>query len=249
MGNGNSHEYTSVDELIKKALYKQAEKDSDIDLEEAWSKFNKRYRTNKQKPVLKLLATACLICTVLGSIIFFLPTEGGAFTSKIFKNIKLFLSGKVQSTEISYGSPGQKEKTENYLKPEVLRTLEDVPYNVLLPVDMMGNYEIEEINTNKLGNSTELNIILTGKNSESIIITEINTTKGFRQGSSYDIEDAQMKNVKVKGQDAALINYKNKLLSLSWVDNDIFISIEGNISQDDILMLSNSMKRIDYLTK
>ncbi|WP_159426262.1 DUF4367 domain-containing protein, partial [Desulfolucanica intricata] len=153
--------------------------------------------------------------------------------------------GKVQSTEISFSSPGQKEKTENYLKPEVHRTLKEVPYNILLPVDMIGSYEIEEINTNKMGNSTEVNITLTGKNSETITITEINTTKGFRQGSSYDIEDAQMKNVKVKGQDATLINYKNKLLSLSWVDNDIFISIRGNISQDDILMLANSMRRID----
>ena len=243
MGNHRSHEYTSVDELMKKSLQQRTEKDTDIDLDEAWEKFNKKYCIKKQKPFLKL-AVACLICTILGVSILSLPTEGGAFGSKLFKNIKLFLSGKVQSTEISFNSPSKKESTENYLNPEVHRTLQDVPYNVLLPVEMMGFYKIKEVNTNNMGNSTEVNIILIRDTSEPITITEINATKGFRQGNSYDTEDAIMKNIKIKGQEATLIHYKNNIVSISWIDNDIFISIEGNISTDDILMLANSMKRV-----
>jgi hypothetical protein len=243
MGNHSPHEYTSVDELIKKALQQRAENDNDIDLDEAWESFNKKYYIKKQKPFLKL-AVACLICSILGASILIIPTEGGAFGSKLFNNIKLFLSGKVQSTEISFNSPGKKENTENYLNPDVLRILQDVPYNILLPVEMMGFYKIKEVDTNNLGNSTEVAILLTRGTSEPITITEINTTKGFRQGNSFDTEDATMKNINIKGQEATLIQYKNNIYCLSWIDNDIFISIEGNIPTDDILMLANSMKRV-----
>lgn len=106
-----------------------------------------------------------MIGLILGTPLFLFPAEGGAYGSKIFKNIKLFISGKVQSAEISFNSsPGEKnESTENYLKPEILRTLQDVPYKVLLPVDMMGIYEIEKVETTNLGNSTEVNITMTGK--------------------------------------------------------------------------------------
>ncbi|PHJ37916.1 hypothetical protein P378_13080 [Desulforamulus profundi] len=58
-------------------------------------------------------------------------------------------------------------------------------------------------------------------------------------------EDAVMKKANVKGQEATLIVYKNGFSKLSWVDRDIFISIVGNISEDNILMLANSTKRVN----
>ncbi|WP_238473164.1 DUF4367 domain-containing protein [Desulforamulus profundi] len=54
-----------------------------------------------------------------------------------------------------------------------------------------------------------------------------------------------MKKANVKGQEATLIVYKNGFSKLSWVDRDIFISIVGNISEDNILMLANSTKRVN----
>ncbi|WP_347487871.1 DUF4367 domain-containing protein [Desulfoscipio sp. XC116] len=251
MSERNPHGYASIDELIKEALQQRAGKDTDINLEEAWEKFNQKYHTKKQKPVLKLALAACLICLILGAPLFLFPVEGGAFGSKLFKSIKTFLNGKVQSVEISFNSSPWKEKesTENYLNPKIIRALQDVPYKILLPVDMLGMYEIKQIETDQLGNSTEVNITMVGEKSEQIIITEINIIKGFEQGISYDTEDAQMKNVKVKGQDAILINYKNNLVDLSWMDMDIFISISGEASEDDILLLANAMRRIDYSTK
>jgi len=186
----------------------------------------------------------------LGTPLFIFPSEGGAFGDKLFKSIKLFLSGKVQSTEISFNSsPGKKESAEDYLNPEILRTLQDVPYQILLPVDLLGTYKLEKVETANLGGSTEVTITMTGEKSEQIVITEKNIIKGFQKGTSYDIEDAQMKNVKVKGQDAVLVNYKNKLITLSWIDMGIFISITGAASEDDILMLASAMRRINYSTQ
>lgn len=246
MNERNPNGYASVDELIKKALQQQAVKDTDIDLEEAWEKFDKKYSTKKRKPIFKLVLAACMLALILCTPLLIFPTEGGAFGSKLFQNVKLFLSGQVQSIELSFNSsPGKNESTEEHLNPEILRTLQNVPYAVLLPMDLIGIYNIEKVETIDLGNSIEVTITITGEKSEQIVITEINTTKGFQQGSAYDTEDAQMKNVKVKGQDAVLINYRDKLLNLSWVDRDIFISVTGAVSEDDILLLAGAMRRID----
>lgn len=68
----------------------------------------------------------------------------------------------------------------------------------------------------------------------------------FQAGLSYDTEDAHVKKANVKGQEATLVVYKNDDYTiLSWIDNDIYITISGDIPEDDIFILANSFKRVN----
>lgn len=237
-------EYTSVDELIKRALVQKAAKDNDIDIEAAWEKFKKKYPVKKRKQFPKVIAVACSICFILVVSGLFLPTEGKALSSKFFQSIKSFIGGKVQTAQVSFSSKKKQESTENLLTPEVSSALRDVSYDILLPVEAMGTYKIERAETNDVGKSKEVNLFLKGQNSELITITELNIIGDFNQGTSYDTEDASMKKANVNGQEANIVIYKNGFTKLSWIDRDIFISISGQASEDNILMLANSMRRL-----
>ena len=236
------NKYTSIDDLIKKSLHRQAEMNNDIDLDAAWQKYQQKYGRKKRarKPV---LALACLL--LLFTFTMFLPSEGRAINLKIFDSIKSFVSGKVQTAFISFDA--QKEKdTENYINPEVYSILKDIPYEILLPLEMMDTYKLENAEITSIGKSKQVELYF---NDSQVSITQLKIVGNLHQGDSYDIEDAIMKKANVKGQEATLIIYKNGFSKLSWIDRDIFVTIVGVLSEDDILQLANSTRRINLQKK
>ena len=38
--------------------------------------------------------------------------------------------------------------------------------------------------------------------------------------------------------------YKEQFVSLTWIDGDVFVSMDGNIGEDEMLQLGSSMRRI-----
>lgn len=239
----NEEKYTTLDELIKKSLHEKAKKDKDINLDEAWEKFSNRYNIKRRRTNFKHWAVACLLFLVVTTSLLMLPTQGTAINLKVFQSIKSFISGKVQTAYISFGKENKKD-TVDYFTPEVYSVLKDVRYDILLPLDMMDVYRLEKAEVTTVGNSRQVDLLFNCNNSE-VTITQMNIIGDLNQGNSFDTEDALMKKANVKGQKATLIVYKNGFSKLSWVDRDIFISIAGNISEDNILMLANSTKRIN----
>lgn len=59
-----------------------------------------------------------------------------------------------------------------------------------------------------------------------------------------DNEDAILKKIRISGQEATLITYKKQAVFLTWVDGDVFISMDGNIGKDEMLQLGSSMRRL-----
>lgn len=237
-----NNKYTPIDDLIKQALHKQVEINKNIDMDDAWEKYQQKYGRKKRvrKPALML---ACLL--LLFTFTMFLPSESRAINLKIFDSIKSFVSGKVQTAFISFDT--QKEKdTENYISPEVYSILKDIPYEVLLPLEMMDTYRLENAEITPIGNTRQVELFF---NDSEVSIIQIKIVGGLHQGISYDIEDAIMKKANVKGQEATLIVYKNGFSKLSWIDRDIFVTIVGTLSEDDILLLANSIRRINLQQK
>ncbi|RYD06137.1 hypothetical protein N752_05675 [Desulforamulus aquiferis] len=172
------------------------------------------------------------------------PTEGTAVNLKFLKSIKTFIVGKVQTAHLSFTN---KEKhATDYISAEVHSVLKNVPYDILLPLDKMDIYKLEKADVNGIGDSRQIDLVFRGTDNELITITQVNVIEDVYQGNSYDTEDATMKKANIKGQEANLIVYKNGFSKLSWVDRDILISIAGKISEDDILILASSTKRINY---
>lgn len=239
----SEEKYVTLDELIKRSLQEKARKDKDINLDEAWEKFSNRYNVRRPRKNLKHWAVAGFVVLTITTSLFMLPTQGTAINLKVFQSIKSFISGKVQTAYISFGKENKKD-TADYLTPEVYSVLKDVRYDILLPLDMMDVYRLEKAEVTNVGNSRQVELLLKGNGSE-VTITQMNIAGDLNQGNSYDTEDAVMKKANVKGQEATLIVYKNGFSKLSWVDRDIFISVVGNISEDNILMLANSTKRVN----
>lgn len=234
--------YTSIDDLIKKSLHRQAKINNDIDLDAAWQKYQQKYGHKKRahQPVLVLACTLLLFALAI-----FLPSESRAINLKLFDSIKSFVSGKVQTAFTSFDAQQEKEP-ENYINPEVYSILKDLPYEVLLPLEMMDTYKLESAKITPIGKSKQVELFF---NDSQVIITQVKIAGNLYQGDSYDIEDAIMKKANVKGQEATLIIYKNGFTKLSWVDRDIFVTIVGALSEDDILQLANSTRKINLQKK
>jgi hypothetical protein len=241
----NKHnDYKPIDELIKRSLHDKAKKDKDINLEDAWEKFNNKYYPIKKKTHRKFLTIACSIIILLVTSITLLPNEGTAINSKIFNNLKLLFTGKVQSSEVSF-TEEEKESTLNQLKPEVKRVLMGSEYDDLLPVGLSGKYTIDDITVQKVNQRQEVELLLSTSDKRTAIIQEVNVIGGIKQGISYDTEDAIMKEVNIRGQKATLIiNNKHVMTMLSWIDRDIFINITGSLSEDEIMELASYLTRV-----
>lgn len=238
-----SDKHYSVDELIKRSLKEQVEENIDVDMELAWEKYNKRYQQEPKKlskwPV---IACSFVLCLVVG--FWLMPKEGTALNLKIFESIRSFVTGKVQTAQISFGTQKNVKDLDNLLKPEVSQVLATVPYEVLLPSDLTGHYTIERALTEEGGDSTRVILFLETTNLERLTISEVNIIGDFNQAISYDTEDAVMENVNVKGQDANLLLFKDGKKQLSWVDRDVFVTITASLSEKDLFVLATSLKRI-----
>lgn len=241
----SKNEYTSFDKLIKKSVQEKAKKDLAIDVDKAWEKFNEKYPTTKKKPTHKIWAIACSMLILIGSAMFILPTNATAFSAKFFDSVKTFLTGKVQSEQISFTDNKIIEDMENFIPQEVYHALKEVPYNVLLPVDLIGIYSIGELMVHPIGSSTEVIMFLESQKHGRIILQQVNITGHFNKGISYDTEDAIVEPANVRGQDAKLEIYKDGSYCLSWIDKDVFISMSGNLPKSEIFMIANSMRRIN----
>lgn len=236
--------YTTVDKLIKESLKVRARKDMDVDMDLAWERYNNKYNPKPKSPS-KWSVVACSLIVFLVVGLWFMPKEGTALNLKIFETIRSFIAGKVQTVHISFGTQ-KKEKDPVYsFKPEVAQVLNDVPYQALLPIDLAGQYNIERAVTQKVGDSTKLVLFLNTAKSEPVNIAQINIIGDFNQGTSYDTEDAVLKKVNIKGQDANLLVFKDGKKQLCWVDRDIFVTITGPLDEEDLFVLANSLRRVN----
>ncbi|AQS60134.1 DUF4367 domain-containing protein [Desulforamulus ferrireducens] len=236
-------QYSTIDELIKRNLKQKAEQEQEINIEEAWERFAKRYPVRSKQKSYKILGIASFLFLIVTISFSINPTEGSAVNLRFFESIKSFISGKVQTAHISFGN--KEKNAADYISPEVYSVLKDITYEILLPLDMMDIYNLDKAEINRIGDSKQIDLIFRDMNNNLITMTQINIIGDINLGNSFDTEDANMKKVKVKGQEANLIVYKNGFAKLSWIDRNIFITIAGEISEDNILILANSTKRVN----
>lgn len=243
----NKKEYVSIDELIKRTLNDKVQKETDVDVDNAWEKFRSKYPVSKKKSSLRVWAIACSIFLLLGTSLLVVPSDARALSIKFLENIKVFIAGKSQVTHTTFSSESSIEQnTEFSLPSEKSRALESVSYNPLLPIDTLGTYEITNIEVVEVASSQEILLFLKGSGSENIIISQINLVDNFYHGVTYDTDDAVEKVVNIKGQEGKMLVYKDGHTTVSWIDRDtIYISISGDISEEDILPLANSMRSIN----
>lgn len=240
------YEPTDLDRILRKTVREREESDKNIDLDSAWDAYQKRYgiaRTGKRtvRYAIALCSFVLVFALVLSS-----PTVSSALNIKFFETAKSFLIGKVQSLSFSFSTTPNQVDIMELIEPDIRDTLASVPFPVLLPVEMLGIFFIDGIVVEDASPWYVVKLYLSKPDAESVVITQLNIVGDFRSDLAYDTEDAQVRQVRIRGQDTVLIKYKDGTTVLRWVDQDIFIEISGPLSEDDIMIMANSMRTVDY---
>lgn len=238
----------SLDDLIKKAIQIEAQNKNDVDMDIAWKNFERKYYKRNSLPKARIfLYASCIFPSLLVAVNVIYPVEVQAISLKTANFIKSFFTGKVNIIGIDYEDKytfGMEDKNiEKLFEPQLLDKINTLPYEILLPMDYLGSYKITSFDIHELGESFDVRITLAGNENKQINIRQININTGFSQGLSIDNEDTTQKEVRINGQAATLINYKNQEMLLNWLENGIFISISGKVSEEEILSIGTSMKR------
>jgi len=237
-----------IDNLITRAIEANINEglSKEINLDEEWVKFKRKYFP--QKSYIHLYKSiAIMIPVLLGVGILFsllFPVQAKAISSKSLEFFKSFMVGKVQTVGTDYANKSSADKSINSLSPEIIEKIQSVPFKILLPIDYLDEYHINSLTVEKLGDSTDVVIKLAANDNRKVTVQQTNITQGFSQGLSFDNEDAVLKKVRINGQEATLITYKKQAVSLTWIDGDVFVSMDGNISEDEMLQLGSSMRKI-----
>ncbi|MDD2498765.1 MAG: DUF4367 domain-containing protein [Desulfitobacteriaceae bacterium] len=237
-----------IDNLIARAAETNINEglSKEINLDEEWVKFRRKYFPQKsyfhvQKSIAIIIPILFSVGVLLSSLF---PVQAKAISSKSLEFFKSFLVGKVQTVGIDYANQSSADDSINSLSPEIIEKIQSVPFKILLPIDYLDEYQISSFTADKLGDSTDVAIKLAASDNRKVTIQQTNITQGFSQGLSFDNEDAVLKEIRINGQEATLITYKEQFISLTWIDGDVFVSMDGNIGEDEMLQLGSSMRRI-----
>ena len=237
-----------IDNLITRAVAANINEEisNEINLDEEWVKFKKKYLPRKNYFYLqKSIAAVIPILFGVGILLSLLfPVQAKAISSKSLEFFKSFIVGKVQTAGTNYANKSSVDESLNSLGPEITEKIQSVPFKVLLPIDYLDEYHINSLTVDILGDSTDVVIRLATNDKRQVTIQQTDITKGFSQGISFDNEDAILKKIRINGQEVTLINYKKQRVSLTWIDGDVFISMDGNISEDVMLQLGSNMRKI-----
>lgn len=237
-----------IDRLITRATEANINEglSKEINLDEEWVKFKIKYFSRKSYFYsLKSIAVMILILCgtgILCSILF--PVQAKALNLKSLEFFKSFIVGKVQTVAIDYANQNSADDIIDSLSPQIIDKIQSVQFKILLPIDYLDEYQINSLTVDQLGDSTDVAIELSANDSRKVAIQQTNITRGFSQGLSFDNEDTVLKKIRINGQEATLTAYKEQFVSLTWIDGDVFVSMDGNIGEDEMLRLGSSMRRV-----
>ncbi|MDD2421030.1 MAG: DUF4367 domain-containing protein [Heliobacteriaceae bacterium] len=237
-----------IDILITRAVEANIDEalSREIDLDQEWSKFQRKYLPQKNRCFrqkwIAIMIPALISFGLLFGVLF--PVQTKAIGLKSLAFIRTFMAGKVQTVVNDFGNKRSAGTTENSLSPEITEKIQSVPFAVLLPPDHLEEYQMNSFTVEKIGDSTDVVIKLATNDNREVAIQQTGITQGFSQGLSFDQEDADLKKIRINGQEAMLINYKKQHVSLSWIDDDVFISMDGNISEDEMCQLGTNMRKV-----
>lgn len=219
--------------------------------EEVWSNI-KNSLNKKQKSFVKRKSLTAAVLFLIFTGLFFAsnPTSVGAVANKIIKsiinitedtfNIRKKVNVKTRSNTI----------TTEFDDPRLADTQNLINFDLRVPQYMPKDYYLEKINV--LDNNEQQEVV-------SLYYTNINikedTEKDFiqiEQGSNPDgtnislnllrEKDTKIKKAKIHGNEYILVSYKNGFCELMWDMGNISYTIQGRISEDEMLKIAESMR-------
>jgi len=217
--------------------------------DEVWSSIKNNLSKERKKFVKKRnLTAAAFLLIFIGFFFVSSLTPVGAFTNKIIKSIisitedTFNIHKKVNSNSIPHIT------NKEFDDPRIGETQNKINFELSVPKYMTKNYYLDNIdvlNENKEQELVSLRYINSENYAKSGFI-QINQEKN-PNGATISLNvlreaDTQMKEIKIDGIEYVLFLYNNGFSKLMWDIQNISYTINGQISEDEIIKIAKSMK-------
>jgi hypothetical protein len=250
----------NFDQLIEEAVHEEFNSiNSPISSEEAWEIFVKRRNQKRQNnnvirrifPSKKFVYLASSILIFIGLI--WAPQSGAAFSklTEIFNKVQdnvVQLFVKVGSSTEREDGPDSDEVIFNEGSGVISKqmSLEEAQkatlFSILVPKSVPSEFDLKNVIVIKKSDEKSKEIYLNYVGSKKEFkIREMVVGDEFGLGATFDQEDTEVVEVNINGHPATLLKYKKNYTGLVWVTQNFYYSIEGNLTEGEILLIAESM--------
>lgn len=251
-----------MDRLIEEAIKEEFNSITPpMSTNEAWEMFNKRreQKKRKNKSIKILTIFNKKFVYVVSSIIIVIslfalaPQNGAAFSkiTEIFNKIQgnvvqLFI--KVGGSEENENGPSSDEFTVIEGSEVISEQMnleqaqQETEFPIIVPKRLPSGVHLKNVTVLKKANIKSKEIYLNYMGSDNqFTIREMVVGNRFGFGASFDQEDTKVEEININGHKANLIKYKNGFMGLVWITQNHYLSIEGNITKEQIIRIAESM--------
>lgn len=241
-----------LDKVIKDALREEFDNiEPTLSSSQAWQRFKENNKQLKWLPVGSyskvLYPIFCLL--IFFTLFFMTPYNGNAFNKVIdfFESIQgnvanLFMNSSDEQhhsslDEFSVDNPVIVSKSMS-----LNEAIDEVSFPVLEPRWVPENFQLVDVIVYKV-NELESNEIhfLYMDDHRQFIIKQIDSASIFGLGADRDLDESNTKEVFIHAHRGNIVIHRSDYLELFWVTQDQYISIEGNLSEEELLKIAESM--------
>ena len=253
-----------LDQLIKEAIHEGMEQTPTpmYISEEAWGKMDgarKKHPARYPRSLKKVWMYAASILVILASATLFSTTQGFAsptltqFFQKVQgKMVHLFVkvgedtgfSDPPQGSGMnSEAGPVVVESEVVSLQMDLQEAQRETTFPILVPTYIPKAYHFENVTVMKGEQELSREIYLHYEGDDGgFLIDQQVAGEAFGMGMVSDMEDTQVENIIVNGQQAKLLTFQDNFVELFWVKEDqMYYSISGNLPKQEIIKIAESM--------
>ncbi|MCG3086488.1 DUF4367 domain-containing protein [Sporosarcina cyprini] len=253
----SENEDRDFDDLVREALQEQIHRQplSEVTIEEAWKRLEAGRNTSPPRRKMKgwgmllSLAAACML-------LFFIWSPGNGFAygnlvvwfQQIQGSVIQLMGGNTEKaetmvTDMPDATAYQVIETSEYetdqLSVEEAQSVTDFP--IVLP-EVPVDFELSHVDVIRKQNekSKEIYLNYIGGDRE-FTIAQLSSTESFSFGIVADRDDSKVEEWIIGTHKGSLITYKNNLRQLIWMTETHYFSIEGNLTEEEIVEIARSM--------
>ncbi len=254
------HKRTNLDQIVRESLLEKMNQSPTPPLStaEAWEKMQKQMQgrnqiANRTLFYQKSWMAVASILLLLGTIILWSPQHSSAFSklteiSQKIQRSMTHLFVKVGDSNGGENAPSSDdfsivEGSEVTSKSMSLEEAQKVTtFSIIVPHHVPSPFVLKQVSVLRKGNEMSQEIYVHyEENQGGFIITEKQMEDEFGSGMIVDHEDTKIEELKINGQKATLLLFKNGILQLIWTTQDHYFSIEGKLTKEEIIQIAKSM--------
>ena len=256
----NQKDEKHMEKLVREAIQKEMESGPEppLSVEEAWERLNQSRGANPKKKrfrrVNKMVVLAASFLIALTVILSFSPGNGSAFTTitDVFQKVQgeamhLFFSSR-ETPKNQENAPTSEDAVvikDSKLTSERMpleEAKQETSFPIRIPEFVPDDFTLKDVTVFKWTGevSREISLHYTS-DSREFMINQKFIEESFGMGLTSGRDDVEVKQISIKGNEATLMQYKNKTVRLIWLDQKYFFSIRGKLTEEEVVKIARAL--------